>query len=109
MSEPAIKTSQRVSRSCIECGRRKIKCDKKSPCQPCIRRNAAHECKRPIARVRGQLTVYTAAEDAGNPAEIQLQDLLRERGALRAQIAELETANRACGSEHLLHRRLCLG
>jgi hypothetical protein len=91
MSEPAIKTSQRVSRSCIECGRRKIKCDKKSPCQPCIRRNAAHECKRPIARVRGQLTVYTA-EDVGSPADIQLQDLLRERGALRAQIAELETA-----------------
>ena len=92
MSEPAIKTSQRVSRSCIECGRRKIKCDKKSPCQPCIRRNAAHECKRPIARVRGQLTVYTAAEDAGSPTDVQLQDLLRERGALRAQIAELATA-----------------
>ncbi|KNG45036.1 DNA binding protein [Stemphylium lycopersici] len=91
MSEPGIKTSQRVSRSCIECGRRKIKCDKKSPCQPCIRRNAAHECKRPIARVRGQLTVY-AAEDTGSAADIQLDDLLRERGALRAQIAELETA-----------------
>ncbi|KAJ5029411.1 hypothetical protein J3E72DRAFT_232471 [Bipolaris maydis] len=99
MSEPAIKTSQRVSRSCIECGRRKIKCDKKSPCQPCIRRNAAHECKRPIARVRGQLTVYTA-EDAGSPADIQLQDLLRERNALQAQIAELETAlalSKPCG------------
>ncbi|RMZ72008.1 Fungal transcriptional regulatory N-terminal [Pyrenophora seminiperda CCB06] len=91
MSEAGIKTSQRVSRSCIECGRRKIRCDKKSPCQPCIRRNAAHECKRPIARVRGQLTVYAAA-DGGNPADVQLQDLLRERGAMRAQIAELETA-----------------
>ncbi|KAK1919025.1 hypothetical protein P3342_001155 [Pyrenophora teres f. teres] len=84
MSEPGIKTSQRVSRSCIECGRRKIRCDKKSPCQPCIRRNAAHECKRPIARVRGQLTVYAAA-DGGDPANVQI-------GALRAQIAELETA-----------------
>jgi hypothetical protein len=91
MSEAAIKTSQRVSRSCVECSRRKIRCDKKSPCAPCVRRNAGNSCRRPIVRVRGQLTVY-ADSDAGSAEDVQLDDLLRERGALRAQIAELETA-----------------
>jgi hypothetical protein len=92
--EQGIKTSQRVSRSCVECGRRKIKCDKKSPCQPCIRRNAAHECRRPIARVRGHLTVYAAAstEGADRTDDLQIEELLRQRGALQAQVAELETA-----------------
>jgi hypothetical protein len=93
--EQGIKTSQRVSRSCVECGRRKIKCDKKSPCQPCIRRNAAHECRRPIARVRGQLTVYAAAastEGTDRTDDLQIEELLRQRGALQAQVAELETA-----------------
>ncbi|CAN9430967.1 unnamed protein product [Alternaria alternata] len=91
MSETGIKTSQRVSRSCVECSRRKIRCDKKSPCNPCVRRNAGNSCRRPIVRVRGQLTVY-ADSDAGSAEDVQLEDLLRERGALRAQIAELETA-----------------
>jgi hypothetical protein len=92
--ERGIKTSQRISRSCVECGRRKIKCDKKSPCQPCIRRNAAHECKRPIARVRGQLTVYAATEteDVDYADDEQIRELLRQRAALQAQVAELETA-----------------
>ncbi|KAF2845602.1 hypothetical protein T440DRAFT_472514 [Plenodomus tracheiphilus IPT5] len=91
MNDHGIKNSQRVSRSCIECGRRKIRCDKRSPCQPCIRRNAAHECRRPIARVRGQLTVYADTE-MDSTADIQVEELLRERAALRAQIVELETA-----------------
>ncbi|KAI4942308.1 hypothetical protein J4E86_010110 [Alternaria arbusti] len=91
MSEAGIKTSQRVSRSCVECSRRKIRCDKKSPCAPCVRRNAGNSCRRPIVRVRGQLTVY-ADSDAASAEDVQLEDLLRERGALRAQIAELETA-----------------
>lgn len=92
--DQGIKNSQRVSKSCSECSRRKIKCDKKSPCQPCIKRNAAHECRRPIARVRGQLTVYAEASTDGEAAEetSQLEELLRQRGALHAQIAELETA-----------------
>lgn len=106
--DEGIKTSQRVSRSCVECGRRKIKCDKKSPCQPCIRRNVAHECRRPITRVRGQLTVGVVAtvselgeNDYDNP---HLAELMRERGALHARIAQLETAlalSKPCAHSHV--------
>lgn len=38
------KRSQRPTWSCTECARRKIKCDKKVPCQSCIKRNAGHLC-----------------------------------------------------------------
>ena len=104
MDEQGIKTSQRISRSCTECGRRKIKCDKKSPCQPCIRRNVAHECKRPITRVRGQLTVYAASNDRNDDIQDDLNELVRERSALQAQIAELETAlalSKPCAHSHV--------
>jgi hypothetical protein len=104
MDESGIKTSQRISRSCTECGRRKIKCDKKSPCQPCIRRNVAHECKRPITRVRGQLTVYAASNERNNDIQDNLDELIRERSALQAQIAELETAlalSKPCAHSHV--------
>lgn len=38
------KRSQRPTWSCTECARRKIKCDKHIPCQPCLKRGAQHLC-----------------------------------------------------------------
>ncbi|KAH8922834.1 hypothetical protein BT69DRAFT_1319917 [Atractiella rhizophila] len=40
----SVKRSQRPSWSCTECTRRKIKCDKVIPCQPCTKRGKADEC-----------------------------------------------------------------
>jgi hypothetical protein len=39
-----FKRSQRPTWSCTECVRKKVKCDKVIPCQPCIRRGAQHLC-----------------------------------------------------------------
>lgn len=39
------KRSQRPSWSCTECARRKIRCDKKVPCQSCIKRGKADHCR----------------------------------------------------------------
>ena len=39
------KRSQRPSWSCTECARRKIKCDKKIPCQSCIKRGCVELCR----------------------------------------------------------------
>lgn len=45
MADPRLyKRSQRPTWSCTECARRKIRCDKKVPCQACVKRNAAHLC-----------------------------------------------------------------
>jgi hypothetical protein len=37
-------TRRRVVQSCSECRRRKIKCDKKFPCGPCILRQDQARC-----------------------------------------------------------------
>ena len=39
------KRSQRPSWSCTECARRKIRCDKKVPCQSCVKRGRAEHCR----------------------------------------------------------------
>ena len=39
------KRSQRPSWSCTECARRKIRCDKKVPCQSCVKRGKAEHCR----------------------------------------------------------------
>ena len=47
-SKPVLvpyKRSQRPSWSCTECARRKIKCDKKVPCQSCVKRGRAEQCR----------------------------------------------------------------
>ncbi|WFC97347.1 hypothetical protein MYAM1_000057 [Malassezia yamatoensis] len=44
LSDPPRKKRQRIHYSCAECHRRKHKCDRKIPCQPCIDRGTADLC-----------------------------------------------------------------
>lgn len=60
MSSIPIRTTQRAPRSCTECSRRKVKCNQKIPCQPCLARKVAHKCARPVVRVHGEVTVYVS-------------------------------------------------
>ena len=54
-----IQLRERNTRSCIECSRRKVRCDRQTPCNNCVR--AESECvfpkfrKRPIKRQKGTL------------------------------------------------------
>jgi hypothetical protein len=34
--EPQLRRRRRIARSCVECRRRKIKCDRKDPCKHCV-------------------------------------------------------------------------
>ncbi|KAL2828334.1 hypothetical protein BJY01DRAFT_228576 [Aspergillus pseudoustus] len=56
MSESSIRKSQRRSYSCMTCKRRKVKCDRKLPCNQCLSRGLAHDCQREIVCVKGQIT-----------------------------------------------------
>ncbi|KAH9215954.1 hypothetical protein DL95DRAFT_523082 [Leptodontidium sp. 2 PMI_412] len=51
-SEKPVKTAagKKITRrrdkiSCIECNRRKVKCNREWPCQPCLARKAGHMCR----------------------------------------------------------------
>lgn len=39
---------KRRSQTCIQCSKRKVRCDKKIPCKCCIDRGIADQCRRPL-------------------------------------------------------------
>jgi len=49
------RTTQRLPLSCIECSRRKIKCDRSIPCRPCIDRGDDLGCHREQVTIKGEL------------------------------------------------------
>ncbi|CBQ68298.1 conserved hypothetical protein [Sporisorium reilianum SRZ2] len=62
------KRSQRPSWSCTECARRKIRCDKKVPCQSCIKRGKAEHC-----RLEG------SSHDVAGPSSQKLEQLSEQQ------------------------------
>lgn len=50
MSEETPPKGQRARRTCQECSRRKIKCDKNIPCATCVKRGLADSCRRLVQK-----------------------------------------------------------
>lgn len=78
---PAARATQRAPRSCTACAKRKVRCDKRLPCQQCVDRGQAAGCKREIVRVKGALVENTGSDRPGNQSYADLQ---RENAVLRA-------------------------
>ncbi|KLT41693.1 hypothetical protein CC85DRAFT_108549 [Cutaneotrichosporon oleaginosum] len=94
-SDGPLRISQRASNSCSFCTKRKIKCNKKIPCDNCIRRGHPEDCTRVPAIVRGRLVNAPNATQRAplTPDEIRLLregQLQRENLGLRRRITELE-------------------
>ncbi|QRW06950.1 Fungal specific transcription factor domain [Ceratobasidium sp. AG-Ba] len=43
--QPTAKKRKRMHYACVECNRRKHKCDRKIPCAPCVQRGIADSCR----------------------------------------------------------------
>ncbi|KAJ5419423.1 uncharacterized protein N7487_002993 [Penicillium crustosum] len=69
---------QRCLKSCRECSRRKIKCDRKIPCRACIERGEAELCRRqlPLPAKHQVQTRYSSTVPPAIQAEL---DSLRSR------------------------------
>ncbi|BEJ11878.1 hypothetical protein CspHIS471_0203380 [Cutaneotrichosporon sp. HIS471] len=94
-SDGPLRISQRASNSCSFCTKRKIKCNKKTPCDNCIRRGHPEACTRVPAIVRGRLVNAPNATQRAplTPDEIRLLregQLQRENLGLRRRLNELE-------------------
>ena len=70
---------ERNYRSCIECSRRKVRCDRQTPCNNCVRNES--QCifprfrKRPVKRQRSlprsnDVTVQTDSQRRSSPADV---------------------------------------
>lgn len=81
-----IRIAKRIPKSCYDCYRRRVKCDKKVPCNVCIKRGMADTCKKEKVIVNGK--IYNGEEDSGRIKTIndELERLKRENDYLKAQL-----------------------
>ncbi|WVR06178.1 hypothetical protein IAU60_003208 [Kwoniella sp. DSM 27419] len=85
-----IKISQRPTKSCTECIRRKTRCNKQVPCDVCVRRGVPTAC-----RLESQFAFVASSASGGNTAPISDIEALRksvftELSDLRHRVAALE-------------------
>ncbi|KAG7916707.1 hypothetical protein KL927_003346 [Ogataea polymorpha] len=74
-----IRVSERAPKSCVQCSRRHVKCDKKQPCSACIRRKVADACTREMVVVNGRLV-----------NEPEMQKLVDANSQLTRKLADAE-------------------
>ncbi|KAJ3533277.1 hypothetical protein NM208_g8059 [Fusarium decemcellulare] len=89
----------RVPLSCQECSRRKIRCDKKVPCLPCLERGEGSLCHR-RANVSHRARLQ---QDTTRPTVQSFGDVETELKDLRARLARVEAALNAQNSARARH------
>jgi hypothetical protein len=90
-----VRTTQRLPLSCLECSRRKIKCDRSIPCRPCIDRGDDRGCRREEVAVKGELQNRTVS-----PAKrTTFEELVLQVNHLSDRVKELERGTRFAGTE----------
>ncbi|CAK7905651.1 hypothetical protein CAAN1_29S00958 [[Candida] anglica] len=78
-----IRRSQRPPKSCFQCSKRRVKCNKEIPCDTCIRRGKPDLCYRERVMVGGEVL---------NKEEHELERLQIENKLLRERAKNLELA-----------------
>jgi hypothetical protein len=68
------RATQRAPLSCTSCASRKIKCNRTIPCQACISRGGAADCKREVVVVRGRVRTADIPGSSPSIAELLLEN-----------------------------------
>lgn len=85
VATPIPPRSRKVERSCILCHRRKIRCDKRSPCSTCLR--------------TGVLCCYpTAGQPARRPRKTTISDVAERLGRLERTLVAISSGDSINGS-----------
>ncbi|KAF8971071.1 hypothetical protein BDZ97DRAFT_1753416 [Flammula alnicola] len=98
------KTRRRLRLSCVECTKRRQKCDRKHPCSLCVTRGVAHLCRWetvPLARPAPARPPPSALKELNVTDPGALVSELRQR--IAALENELEQARERCGSPGIAH------
>jgi hypothetical protein len=90
-----VRTTQRLPLSCLECSRRKIKCDRSIPCRPCIDRGDDLGCRREEVAVKGEL--QNRGTSPGK--RMTFEELVLQVNQLSDRVKELERGTRYAGTE----------
>ena len=80
-NSPENRPSPRAPLSCAECSRRKIRCDKKTPCRACFERGESHNCRRQqVQRSQPAAARHTARRRRAQQYDVHEElDRVRER------------------------------
>ncbi|KAF1923823.1 uncharacterized protein M421DRAFT_74518, partial [Didymella exigua CBS 183.55] len=68
------RSTQRAPMSCTLCASRKVKCSKTIPCQACLSRGTAADCKREVVMVRGRVRTADVPGSSASIAELLLEN-----------------------------------
>lgn len=90
MSTGTPPKGQRARRTCVECHRRKIKCDKNIPCGTCTKRGLEDSCRR-----LEQRTVNDAAVAAPKSSDLEIQNDPALVRSLLDRVVQLEAIIKA--------------
>lgn len=82
------RSTQRAPLSCTSCASKKIKCSRTIPCEACIRRGAAADCKREVVVVRGRIRTADVPGSSPSVAELLLENTRLAELVSRAQVTE---------------------
>lgn len=85
---PAHRSTQRAPLSCTSCASRKVKCSRNIPCQACISRGTAADCKREVVVVRGRVRTADIPGSSPSVAELLLENTRLAELVSRSQATE---------------------
>ncbi|CDK29012.1 unnamed protein product [Kuraishia capsulata CBS 1993] len=86
-----IRKSRRAPKSCIQCYKRKVKCNKNTPCDVCIRKGTAHVCAREPVMVGGILMNESSLPISdGSTERIPESVYEKEIECLKRKVTDLE-------------------
>lgn len=89
---PTHRSTQRAPLSCTTCASKKIRCSRTIPCQACISRGAAADCKREVVVVRGRVRTADMPGSSPSVAELLLENTRLAELVSRAQATEPDYA-----------------
>ncbi|KAK6453837.1 uncharacterized protein RJT20DRAFT_63745 [Scheffersomyces xylosifermentans] len=98
--------TQRAPKSCYQCWKRRVKCNKQIPCDVCINRGLGHLCRRENVVVKGVVLNDPAARDTVELEQDNLQlkntnAMLQEKiRILERALIDKETPHRLIKSNH---------
>ncbi|EGV60141.1 hypothetical protein CANTEDRAFT_136642 [Yamadazyma tenuis ATCC 10573] len=87
-----VRITKRVPKSCEDCYRRRVKCNKQIPCDVCLRRGTQDTCRREKVMVNGRVFNETSTEYT-KALELKNRLLQKENNYLKAKMEELQNTS----------------
>lgn len=89
-----IRVAKRVPKSCIDCYKRRVKCNQQVPCNVCIKRGTPETCRKEKVIVNGKI-FNDSGSSLGYLEDLKKQNeqLARENSILKSQLLKYEPKN----------------